>query len=129
MSDFSTFAKLTPDEKLVFDVLAASPVTQLQIATKLRWLGSHEIYENPKRKESTLRKIRQLIHNVREKGFPIMSSDSGYWLATTKQEKLDYLNMATAKENVRAANAKNYLSGLRREWGLTDSDLQGTLFQ
>ena len=60
---------LTDDEQCVLNLISSANyrITQQEIADSERWLGSHPIYEID-RSESTLRKIRQVIRDLRIKG-------------------------------------------------------------
>jgi hypothetical protein len=122
MNSFEAFSKFTVEEKLVYDVIRTGKFTQLQIARQVRWIGSDPEFEDYKSQQTTLRKVRRTVHDLRKKGACIISDVDGYQLVESRESKIDYLNMATAKENVRAANAKNYLSGLRREWGIEENE-------
>ena len=61
---------LTVEEKIVLELISNAPyrITQQDIAKSWRWLGSHPKYET-ERQETTLRKIRQIIRDLRIKHF------------------------------------------------------------
>lgn len=88
--------KLNDDEKLVFGLLSdTKKITQFQISKTEQWLGSHPIHEadlNINHRESTLRKIRQIIRDLRTKhGLMILSDRKGYWIMKNKAEAIEYL--------------------------------------
>ena len=65
-------------------------ITQSQIAQNARWMGSHP-HENYS-SETTLRKIRQVIRDLRMKrGAPILSDTNGYWIPEDKSEIDGYI--------------------------------------
>ena len=58
---------LTDDEQCILNLISSTNnrITQQEIAASQRWLGSHPVHEIDRR-ESTLRKIRQVIFNWRK---------------------------------------------------------------
>jgi hypothetical protein len=69
-------------------------ITQRDIAFKVMGLGGHQIYEAGlpiKADETTLRKTRQIIRDLRLKGIPILSDRSGYWIPKSREECQEYL--------------------------------------
>lgn len=51
--------------------------------------------------------LRDLVHTLREKGFPVCSGSTGYWLAETEQELRHTINhlKSRAREIEKVANA------------------------
>ena len=69
-------------------------VTQDQIAATEKWLGHHPVHEEQigKKKQSTLRQVRQIVRDIRiEYGIPIISGRAGYKLPETNEEAQAYL--------------------------------------
>lgn len=126
--------KLTKEEQLVYDeiVKCNGRITQLQIAKKI-FIGSHEKYENyDKWKETTLRKVRQLIRDLRIKHFlHILSDKDGYWIMKDRTEIKEYLIRI---ERTAKAQAKAWLvtyNSMRRNFGIQSEyfEQQGKLFE
>jgi len=100
--------ELTKDQRLVYDLIVNSGgrITQLDIARKAPSLGSHERHEGYLSMESTLRKVRQIIRDLRIKnGLFILSDRKGYWIMRNDEEKREYL---TRLEKQARASAKAY---------------------
>lgn len=89
--------------------------TQAQIARAVLGLGHHERHEDglpTKKNESTLRKVRQIIRDIRvNHGIPILSDSCGYWLPynieecqtfIAKMERTAKAHMAARYETYRA---------------------------
>lgn len=88
---------LNDDEKIVFNLLSDSKkITQFQISKAEQWLGSHPVHEadlNINHEQSTLRKIRQIIRDLRiNHGLMILSDAKGYWIMKTEEEAKEYLD-------------------------------------
>lgn len=85
-------SKMSEEEIAVFSVIYETPhITQRQIANTERWLGCHEKFEDdlpiPDKTETTLRRVRQIIRNLRLKNkCPILSDRNGYWIPANEQE-------------------------------------------
>jgi len=117
---------LTKEENAVYALIANTDgkITQLQIARSATWLGchpEHEGYTNPK--ASTLRKVRQIIRDLRiKKAIPILSDNEGYWIVKYPDEANRYISRIekTAKAQARAwfetysAMKKNF--GIRSDY-------------
>lgn len=79
-------------------------ITQTEIARGERWLGSQNKFEHPS-EESTLRKVRQVIRDLRLKqNAPILSDRDGYWIPSQQGEVDEYLKNLeiTAKAQTKA---------------------------
>lgn len=70
-------------------------VTQRQIAHTERWMGIHTKHEGHlpiRTTETTLRKVRQVIRDLRVKyNAPILSDRDGYYIPQTESQALEYL--------------------------------------
>lgn len=67
-------------------------ITQVQIAEDEQWLGCHPKYEKYGSNATTLRKVRQVIRDLRvERGAPILSDEDGYWIPKTREEVNEYM--------------------------------------
>ena len=101
---------MTKDEQLVYDLISNSNgrITQLQISKSAAWVGSHEVHEahlQVNHQQSTLRKIRQIIRDLRIKySKPILSDLHGYWIMKNKSEAEEYIKRIerTAKAQANA---------------------------
>jgi hypothetical protein len=125
--------ELSKDEQAVYDLIVAAKtkITQLQIARQT-CLGSHEVHEGYDVKDSTLRKVRQIIRDLRiEKGLFILSDTKGYWVMKSRDEVTDYLKKMETKAK---ASAKGYFETFRamaKNFGVTSEYFveQGKLFK
>lgn len=123
---------LTQDEQSVLNLIYNSKhrITQQEIADSERWLGSHPEFEIEKR-ESTLRKIRQIIRDLRiKKGYMILSDAKGYWIMKDRQEAIEYCERI---ERMAKAQAKAWFetyNAMRKNFGLNSIyfEQQGKLF-
>jgi hypothetical protein len=123
---------LTQDEQSVLNLISNSKhrITQQEIADSERWLGSHPEFEIEKR-ESTLRKIRQIIRDLRiKKGYMILSDAKGYWIMKDRQEAIEYCERI---ERMAKAQAKAWFetyNAMRKNFGLNSIyfEQQGKLF-
>lgn len=94
---------LTQEERAVMRSLyvefvgrTGKKITQRQLANTHEWMGCHPTHESDIMKntmETTLRKVRQVIRDLRIKhSIPILSSRSGYWICLSESEAFDYMN-------------------------------------
>lgn len=98
---------LSKEERAVMTVLwqkwkaGSEKVTQVDIARHEVWMGCHEKYEAgrvARPDETTLRKVRQIIRDLRVNHFaPILSSRDGYWIPKTETEVKQYLERLEAE--------------------------------
>lgn len=84
-------AKLSEEERLVYKVIEKGKATQRKIADSEEWLGCHPKYEEgiglANEQETTLRKVRQIIRNLRiNHHCPILSDGKGYWITNNEEE-------------------------------------------
>ena len=124
--------QLTYDEQCVLNLISNSAyrITQQEIADSERWLGSHPIHEIDK-KESTLRKIRQIIRDLRiKKGYMILSDSNGYWLMKNRQEAVEYCERIERMAKSQAKAWFETYNAMRKNFNLTSDyfDKQGKLF-
>lgn len=114
-------ANLSKEEKAVMRILVKEwqeaiknqrdvrEITQRQIAQDENWLGchAHEYNKVDNPDETTLRKVRQIIRDLRIKyGSPIISTRDGYFIPTNQQQVNEYLNRVEA---VARSQAKSWL--------------------
>jgi len=93
---------LSPEERSVMTILwrnfkeGKGKVTQIDIARSEPWLGCHEKHEYDRTSrpdETTLRKVRQIIRDLRVIRYaPILSDRNGYWIPASEREVQEYLN-------------------------------------
>jgi hypothetical protein len=124
--------QLTYDEQCVLNLISNSAyrITQQEIADSERWLGSHPIHEID-RSESTLRKIRQIIRDLRiKKGYMILSDSNGYWLMKNRQEAVEYCERIERMAKSQAKAWFETYNAMRKNFNLTSDyfDQQGKLF-
>lgn len=89
---------------------AGVKATKLQITRMIEDMGSHEKYEI-ERQRSSIRKVHQIIRNLRLIGLPIVSDDEGSWLARSTEEVLKFCDWLSMK----AGNDIKSMLTLRRE--------------
>ena len=123
---------LTDDEQCVLNLItnANYRITQQEIADSERWLGSHPIYEID-RSESTLRKIRQVIRDLRiKKGYMILSDAKGYWIMKNRQEAIEYCERIERMAKSQAKAWFETYNAMRKNFNLTSNyfEQQGKLF-
>ena len=124
--------QLTNDEQCVLNLIsnANHRITQQEIADSERWLGSHPIHEID-RKESTLRKIRQVIRDLRIKGgYMILSDAKGYWIMKDKQEAIEYCERIERMAKSQAKAWFETYNAMRKNFNLSSDyfEQQGKLF-
>jgi hypothetical protein len=124
--------QLTNDEQSVLNLIANSDyrITQQEIANSERWLGSHPIHEIDK-SDSTLRKIRQIIRDLRIKGgYMILSDTKGYWLMKDRQEAIEYCERIERMAKSQAKAWFETYNAMRKNFNLTSDyfEQQGKLF-
>jgi hypothetical protein len=105
--------QLNPDEQAVYDLIVNCPnrITQQQIAIAEPRLGSHSRHEGYMSEASTLRRIRQIIRDLRIiHGLFILSDKNGYWIMKEREEATKYLARI---ERVAKATAKGYFETYR----------------
>lgn len=80
-------------------------ITQGEIAKCAFDIGHHEKHEEPrKNNETTLRKVRQMIRDLRILYLiPILSDKNGYWIPQRKEECQEYLERIEAVARAQAA--------------------------
>ena len=123
---------LNNDEQCVLNLISNANyrITQQEIADSERWLGSHPIHEIDK-KESTLRKIRQIIRDLRiKKGYMILSDSNGYWLMKNRQEAVEYCERIERMAKSQAKAWFETYNAMRKNFNLTSDyfEQQGKLF-
>jgi len=123
---------MTAEEKTVYDLISNNErITQMQIAKSATWLGSHPKHEGYPVSESTLRKVRQIIRNLRlNHGILILSDVNGYWVMKDRGEVVEYL---TRIEKMAKAQSKAWFetySAMKKNFGVNSDffNKQGTLF-
>ena len=128
------WASIPPDEKRVLIVIMHAfddreRVTQQQIAEHhMVKVGKHEEHEahlNPKR-ESTLRKVRQLIRNLRvNHGIPIISSRKGYTLPENQTELQEFVEELERRAKAQAAAWHETYRAIKNNLNVTSSFFDG----
>jgi len=127
------FINLSKEEQLVYDEIVAcnGRITQLQLARRV-FVGCHEKfegYDNPK--QSTLRKIRQIVRDLRmNHGLFVLSDEEGYWMMKDKAEAKIYIERM---ERIAKATTKGYFDtykAMQRNFGIRSDffEAQGNLF-
>ena len=123
---------LTDEEQCVLSLISSTNdrITQQEIAASQRWLGSHPVHEIDRR-ESTLRKIRQVIRDLRiKKGQMILSDAKGYWIMKDRQEAIEYCERIERMAKSQARAWFETYNAMRKNFGLNSHyfEQQGKLF-
>ncbi len=123
---------LTIEESIVLELISNAPqrITQQDIAKSSRWLGSHPKYET-ERQETTLRKIRQIIRDLRIKHYYMILSDAkGYWMMKDKIEAIEYCDRIERMAKSQAKAWFETYNAMKKNFGLKSQyfDQQGELF-
>jgi hypothetical protein len=124
--------QLTSDEQSILNLIlsANNRITQQEIANSERWLGSHPTHEVDRR-ESTLRKIRQVIRDLRiKKGYMILSDAKGYWIMKDRQEAIEYCERIERMAKSQARAWFETYNAMRKNFNLSSDyfEQQGKLF-
>lgn len=100
---------MNQEETIVYNLIKEGKITQRQIMKSASWLGCHPVHEDEiglvNKDDTTLRKIRQIIRNLRiNHNVLILSDVKGYWIPETEEEIQEYLERmeATAKAQAKA---------------------------
>jgi len=126
--------ELTTEEKIVYDLIIGvgdGRITQLQIAKLAPQLGSHEKHEGYLTLDSTLRKIRQIIRDLRIKKFLFILSDKrGYWVMQERGEAVKYIQRVEKTARSQAKAHYTTYQCMRRNFGINSDyfETQGKLF-
>lgn len=123
---------LTVEEQIVLDLITNTPyrITQQDIAKSYKWLGSHPKHE-AERHETTLRKIRQIIRDLRIKHYYMILSDAkGYWMMKDKAEAIEYCDRIERMAKSQAKAWFETYNAMKKNFGLKSQyfDQQGELF-
>jgi hypothetical protein len=114
---------LTPEEQIVYALISNSKrITQAEIAKSAYWLGYHQKHEahlNLPTKESTLRKIRQIIRDLRiKKGMLILSDKEGYWVVNNREEAVEYCQRIEKMAKAQARAWHETYSAMRKNFNI-----------
>jgi hypothetical protein len=123
---------LTDDEQCILNLISSTNnrITQQEIANSERWLGSHPIHEVDRR-ESTLRKKRHVIRDLRiKKGYMILSDAKGYWIMKDRQEAIEYCERIERMAKSQARAWIETYNAMRKNFNLSSDyfEKQGKLF-
>lgn len=118
----------TQEQREVLDVLTTTPgrVTQRELAKRCPALGRHWREQPGGEDDTTLRKVRQVVRDLRvELRVPILSDPRGYWLPRTDDEVVEYVDRV---EKQARATARAWFETLRSLDGFVDDGRQRALF-
>lgn len=92
-------------------------ISQRGIAVSAPWLGCHPEHEADVVRnefESTLRKVRQIIRDLRIiHKIPVLSDSDGYFLPSTQEEADEYVKRVEAEARARAASSLETYRAMR----------------
>lgn len=128
---------LSDEQRVVLDLLfhSVKKVTQRDIAQRYDWMGKHPVHDPDqlfKVTETTLRKVRQVIRDLRVIHFaPILSDRSGYWIARTDGEVKEYLTRLEMEAKAQARAWFETYTAMQKSCSITSPffERQKTLFQ
>jgi hypothetical protein len=112
--------KLSPDETAVLEVIrdagrAGMKATQNHIASVKPFLGSHPKEGMISNTESTLRRVRSIIRDLRLKhGVPILSDTSGYFFPDSQAAAQKYLHRMEREAKARAWSSLETYRGMSK---------------
>lgn len=119
------------DEKAVLRILFErwrdnkGRITQRELAEVLPTLGKHQRDKGPS-EESTLRRVRQIIRDLRiNRWAPILSDDSGYWLPVHEAEAKEYITRVEQEVKARAAAGFETYKAMKESLGIASDFLDG----
>lgn len=99
-------------------------VTQRELMHILPQLGNHPKHEKPPSEESTLRKIRQIIRDLRTKRWaPILADREGYWIPKTHEEAKTYLERVENEIRARVAASFETYQAMKESLGIASAYL------
>ena len=108
---------------------AQRKISQRDIANSEPWLGCHgkfegDIVSRNKQHESTLRKVRQIVHDLRvDFGIPIISDRHGYWIPTNEDEANAFIERLEAETKASIASKAMTYKALRNSLNVHQSKL------
>lgn len=128
---------LSPEERAIMRVLYAAwtsgstaHITQRELAKSEAWLGCHEKHEfdkvqNPT--ETTLRKVRQIVRDLRLKhNAPILSDRDGYWIPSDSREVQEYLQRIEQEAKSQAAAWFETYKAMKGTFGVSSAFFEGS---
>lgn len=107
-------------------------VTQEDLVRILPQLGNHPKHEKPPTMDTTLRKVRQIIRDLRVKHWaPILSDKEGYWIPQTKEEAQEYMNRVEGEIRARVAASFETYKCMKESLGIANTflDKQASLLE
>lgn len=113
---------------------AKQKISQREIADSEPWLGCHGKFEGDivarnKQHESTLRQVRQIVHDLRvDFGIPIISDRNGYWIPTTEGEANAFIERLEAETKASIASKAQTYKALRNSLNVHQSSLFENVF-
>lgn len=123
---------MTVEETLVLNLLreSAAKITQLDISKSHQWLGSHPVHEahlDINHEQSTLRRIRGIIRDLRLKyGKIILSDVNGYWIPKpgddeekVREQALEYLNRIEKMARAQAKAWRDTYLAMKKNFNVT----------
>lgn len=99
-------------------------MTQSEIAVTEDWMGAHSKYEGTSR-ETTLRKVRQVVRDLRVNHHaPILSDRGGYWIPVNQSDVSEYLLRIESEARAQAASWFETYKAVRETFGLRSEYLE-----
>lgn len=127
---------LTPEERAVMRILynawqsgSKAHITQRDIAKSEAWLGCHERHEADKVQdptETTLRKVRQIVRDLRLKhNAPVLSDRDGYWIPSESRDVQEYLQRIEQEAKSQARAWFETYRAMRDTFGVQSAFFEG----
>ena len=129
---------LSPEERAIMRILYGAwqqsgsrvHITQRDLAKSEAWLGCHETHEGDKVQnpsETTLRKVRQIIRDLRLKhNAPILSDRDGYWIPSDSREVQEYLQRIEQEARSQAAAWFETYKAMKGTFGVQSAFFEGS---
>ena len=98
-------------------------ITQRELADAVPDLGRHQREKVPT-EETTLRKIRQVVRDLRVlRWAPVISDGDGYWIPRNEAEAREYIERMEAEVKARVAASFETYRAMRESLGITSNFL------
>lgn len=99
------------------------PIMQKEISELLPRIGGHPKYDS-RHEETTLRKIRQVVRDLRTlRWAPILADNRGYWIPQTEKECKDYIDRVEKEVKARVVASFETYRAMKESIGISSDYL------
>lgn len=100
-------------------------ITQKTLAEQLPHIGGHPKYDS-RTEDTTLRKIRQVIRDLRTKRWaPILADVDGYWIPNNEREAKEYIERMEKEVRARVVASFETYRAMKESLGISSTYLDG----